>query len=381
MDVYATDFAAFLPNEPVANDQMERVLGLINELPSRTRKIILRNNKIKTRHYALDPATGATTHTNAQLTAAAVRGLRPYPDFTVNDVQCLCCGTSSPDQFFPGHAAMVHAELGGPTCEVMSTTGVCVSGMTALKYAFLNVAQGVTANGVATGSEQASTFLRSRFCGTATAAKAKDVEKDPSLAFDADFLRWMLSDGAGAAFLTSTKPKDRLALRIDWIEIQSFANQLETCMYAGAVKNADGTLTGWREFAPAEWATHGAFMVKQDVRLLNREVVKASVDWALPPLIAKHGLKPGQFRWFLPHYSSEYFRECIHDRLAAIGFDIPLARWFTNLTTKGNTGAAAIYIILAELFRSGRLERGDQLLCFIPESGRFCICYVKFTVV
>ncbi len=36
-------------------------------------------------------------------------------------------------------------------------------------------------------------------------------------------------------------------LRIDWIDIHSFANELDVCMYAGANKLADGSLKGWRD--------------------------------------------------------------------------------------------------------------------------------------
>ena len=50
MSVYITDLAAFLPNQPVSNQQMEEILGMVNQLPSRTRRIILRNNKITTRY-------------------------------------------------------------------------------------------------------------------------------------------------------------------------------------------------------------------------------------------------------------------------------------------------------------------------------------------
>jgi 3-oxoacyl-[acyl-carrier-protein] synthase-3 len=31
----------------------------------------------------------------------------------------------------------------------------------------------------------------------------------------------------------------------------SYAGEMETCMYAGAVKNADGTLQGWQQFSAA----------------------------------------------------------------------------------------------------------------------------------
>jgi len=382
MAVYITDLAAFLPNAPVANDQMEQVLGMVNQLPSRTRRIILRNNRIETRYYAIDPQTGQTTHTNARLTSEAIRRLRPYPDFSVADIECLGCGTSSPDQIMPGHGQMVHGELGGSPCEVMSAAGICMAGMAAMKYAYMNVALGLTRNAVATGSELASTFLRSRLCGPVDPHKAEALETQPVLSFEADFLRWMLSDGAGAAFLADQPAPDRLSLRIEWIDLVSFANELDTCMYAGATLNEDGSLTGWRDQpSPTGAAANGTFLIKQDVKLLNREIVVTAADRTLPRLAARYGLKADQIDWFLPHYSSDYFRLQLHERMKSIGFHIPLERWFTNLAQKGNTGAASIFIILEELFRSGRIEKGQKLLCFIPESGRFSMCYMLLTVV
>jgi 3-oxoacyl-[acyl-carrier-protein] synthase-3 len=382
MAVYITDLAAFLPNEPVSNDQMEQVLGMVNQVPSRTRRIILRNNRIETRFYAIDPQTGRTTHTNAQLTAEAIRRLKPCPGFSVRDIECLGCGTSSPDQIMPGHGLMVHGELGGAPCEVMSAAGICISGMAAMKYAYMNVALGLSENAVATGSELASTFLRSRLCDPVDPHKAEALEKQPVLSFEADFLRWMLSDGAGAAFLADRPAEDRLSLRIDWIDLVSFANELEPCMFTGATKNEDGSLTGWRDQASlAEATVNGTFLIKQDVKLLNKEIVITAADRTLPRLIDRYSLKADQIDWFLPHYSSDYFRLQLYERMKMIGLDIPLERWFTNLAQKGNTGAASIFIILEELFHSGKIEKGQKLLCFIPESGRFSMCYMLLTAV
>ncbi|MBU0480818.1 MAG: beta-ketoacyl-ACP synthase III [Proteobacteria bacterium] len=382
MNAYITDIAIFMPNEPVTNDRMEQVLGMINGLPSRTRKIILRNNGIRKRYYAVDPATGKTTHTNAQLAAEAVRNLKPYPGFTPRDIELLCCGTSAPDQFMPGHASMVHGEVGGNPCEIVSTAGICLSGVTCLKYAVMSVAQGLTLNAVATGSEQASSFMRARMCGPIDLQKVADLEKQPSLAFEADFLRWMLSDGAGAIFLAPTPADDRLSLRVDFIEIVSYANEMETCMYAGAIKKEDGTLQGWREFDSLQEGNDArALLVKQDARLLNSEIIPITVTRSLAGLVEKHRLTPSDIDWFLPHYSSEYFRKLVADQMREIGFEIPEERWFTNLVEKGNTGSASIYIILEELFHSGRLKKGDRLLCYIPESGRFSVGYMLLTVV
>jgi 3-oxoacyl-[acyl-carrier-protein] synthase-3 len=63
---YITGVGAFLPNAPVDNEGIEPILGSLNGTPSRIRKRILRNNGIRTRHYAVDPATGRPTHTNAR---------------------------------------------------------------------------------------------------------------------------------------------------------------------------------------------------------------------------------------------------------------------------------------------------------------------------
>lgn len=384
MSVFINDLAAFLPNGPVTNEDMEKILGMVGQLPSRTKKIILRNNRIKSRYYAIDPGSGSSTHTNAQLTAEAVRRLQPYDGFQPGDIECLCCGTSTPDQIMPGHASMVHGELATTPCEIMSAAGVCNAGMSAFKYGWMSVAAGQSRNAVVAGSELTSSFMRAGVCAPASREKIAALEKQPALSFEADFLRWMLSDGAGAAFLSDTpnKGKNCVSLKIEWIDLVSYAGDSETCMYAGAVKKEDGTISGWRQQLLREDPFDNAtFLIKQDVKLLNKEIINASVDRTLPGLIARYGLQSENIDWFLPHYSSNYFRRQLHDHMVDIGFDIPFERWFTNLAEKGNTGSASIYIILEELFHSGRLQKGDTLLCFIPESGRFSICYMMLTVV
>ena len=382
MNAFITDIAAFLPNAPVDNNHMEEVLGMVGQVPSRTRKIILRNNGIKQRYYALDPTSGTFTHTNAQLAAQAIRQLQPFPEFSPAAIECLCCGTSSPDQFMPGHASMVHGELGMAKCEVMSTAGICLSGITALKYGAMNVALGNSANAVTTGSELASSYMRAEFFGRTDPTKVAALEHNPALSFEADFLRWMLSDGAGAIYLEPQPRHGKLSLRVDWIEILSHADELEPCMYAGAIKNPDHSLTGWRQFDSITAAIEqGAMPVKQDAKLLNQLVIPTVVDQTLPRLIKKHGLQPDDITWYLPHYSSAYFRQELYDNMAGIDFEIPFSRWFNNLAAKGNTGSASFYIMLEELFHSGRLNKGDRILGFIPESGRFSIGYAQFTVV
>jgi 3-oxoacyl-[acyl-carrier-protein] synthase-3 len=376
--VYITGTAAFLPNAPVANDDMERVLGQLGDKPSRARPTVLRSNGIKQRHYAIDPVTLEVTHSNAGLTAEAVRILG-NEGFDLNKLECLSCGTSIADQLMPNQAAMVQGELGLPPLEVVATTGVCLSGLASIKYAYLAVAAGVHKNAVATGSELASQVMSST--NLEVESETRDLELKPELAFDRDFLRWMLSDGAGAFLLESEPRADRLNLRIDWIDIFSYAGTMETCMYAGAVKGPDGKVKGWARFTPAERERHTIMAVRQDVKLLNEFVMLYTVQKPLETLAQKRGLRADQIDWFLPHYSSKFFRDKVLSHMKNAGVEVPQDRWFTNLAEKGNTGAASVYIIVDELLRSGRAKKGQRLLCYVPESGRFSTGFMHLTVV
>ena len=153
------------------------------------------------------------------------------------------------------------------------------------------------------------------------------------------------------------------------------------CTWGGEKKD-DGSVTGWRQLdCPKEALDSNYFALKQDTGILNEEIVKVAVDMALVRTIRKRNLKADEVDWFLPHYSSDFFREKIFQAMEKIGFAIPYERWFTNLAYKGNTGSASIYVILEELFHSGRLQEGQKLLCFVPESGRFSMAYILLTVV
>jgi 3-oxoacyl-[acyl-carrier-protein] synthase-3 len=99
-EVYINNTSSFFPNEPVGNDEMEEYLGYINSAPSRSRPIVLRNNGIKRRFYALTKE-GTSTHTNAQMTALAVKALFKNNPADIKSIELLSCGTSSPDQMMP----------------------------------------------------------------------------------------------------------------------------------------------------------------------------------------------------------------------------------------------------------------------------------------
>ena len=190
----------------------------------------------------------------------------------------------------------------------------------------------------------------------------------------------MLSDGAGAALLQDTPNKDGISLRIEWLETTSFANEIETCMYAGARKNKDQSLTGWNDMSVEDWANESVFSLKQDTRLLSENVVPKGGIF-LKELMEKHNLTSQDVDYFLPHMSSEFFKNQIKENLASVGMDLSEEKWFYNLTWVGNVGSASPFLMLEELFHDGRLKAGDRILVMVPESARFSFAYIYLTVV
>jgi 3-oxoacyl-[acyl-carrier-protein] synthase-3 len=376
-EVYITRVAKFLPNEPVSNDDIEKHLGMVNGKPSRAKSIVLRNNGIKSRYYAMD-TNGVSTHTNAQLAKNAVENLLDT-NFTKEEIELLACGTTSPDQLLPSHATMVLGELKTKSIETLSVTGSCCTGIQAMNHCYLSILAGNVTNGVCTGSEKLSTWMQ--------AAKFEEedtllsqLESNPMLSFDKEFLRWMLSDGAAALLLSDKPNSDTISLKIDWIEQKSFANEQPVCMYAGAVMDKTKGFTSWNDMPPAEWATKSVFSLKQDTKMLAQNIVPLGGKFLLE-ICKKRNYDVANVNYFLPHLSSMFFAKKIEEELDKIGIGIPAEKWFTNLTKVGNIGSASAFLMIEELFNSDKLKKGDKLLLMIPESARFSYAYVALTVV
>jgi 3-oxoacyl-[acyl-carrier-protein] synthase-3 len=372
MKAFITSMGKFLPGDPVDNDAMEEYIGKIGGKASRVRKKVLKQNGIKTRYYAIDRQQ-KTLFSNAEMAARAARNALTRAGVDVNEIDFLAAATSQGDFPLPGFASMVHGELKAQPCEIATLHGVCASGVMALKSAMLQILSGEKHHAVACASEFASRLFKStRF------ESQKKVQKT-GLSFDSEFLRWMLSDGAGAAVLEESPNSSNLCFEIEWIELTSFANKFAPCMYVGPEKNGD-LLRSWLDYPSYSLAADdGAINLRQDIRMLP-EVVRHAVQGLLQ-LTEKKALSPADVDWLAVHYSSHLFRDQSHDMAARAGFDIPPERWFTNLYSTGNVGSASIFLLLEELLYSGKLEPGHTVLCLIPESGRFLFGYMFLRVV
>lgn len=372
---YINKIASYLPNSPINNEEMEDYIGLIGGKPSRVRSIVLRQNGIKTRYYGLDKEH-KITHSNAQLAKEAVEGLfmnKAIP----TDVTLLACGTSTPDQLLPSHASMVHGELGNFPMEIFSSAGVCLTSLQALKICYSNILAGLHEKAVCVASELTSPALVSKFYDPEYEVTHNSPDKDPYMAFEKDFMRFMLSDGAGAV-LVQDHPEGDHPLKIEWIEMTSYANELPTCMFMASELQPDGCLKSWKEYTPEEIKERGVLVGKQDIRQLKKHIIRYWVNH-IEAVLSKHNVKAEEIDYVIPHVSSMFFYEKLNDEIATRGIALTKEKWFTNLTSVGNIGSAAIYVALDELIRTKEIKQGQKILLLVPESGRFSYGTVLLT--
>jgi len=369
--VYITSAGKFLPNEPVDNDHVEERLGKIHGKSSRIRERILKNNGIRTRYYALDEQ-GRVTHSTSEMAARAIRDALAKSSRNLSDVDLICAATTIPDLIAPGFAAMVHGHLPevGPV-EILSSVSVCCAGMSGLSSAYAQVALGRRRCAVSVGSERASTLFR--------ASRYEDfVAEEERLSFDAEFLRWMISDGAAAFVLEHEPSRKGISLRLDWIEVKSHAHDHPVCMYMGS--QADHPELSWMDAPTVSSAVRDGHMaLRQDVRNVNEVIRLMCADFVA--LVDEGRVKVDEIDHFLVHYSSHFFRGDVMRQLAEAGKAVPEDKWFTNLYTRGNTGNASIYLMIEEMMNENMLKHGDKVICLVPESGRYTTAYMQLTAV
>ncbi|MCX4028629.1 beta-ketoacyl-ACP synthase III [Endozoicomonas sp. SM1973] len=370
-DVFITGVGKCLPGEPVSNDEIGSIIGKISDRSDSLGTATLRKNGIKKRYYALT-ASGNYTHTNAQMAAEAIHDAFAHAKRSPDNADYLATSTTQGDYLVPGFASAVHGELGIPPLELASFQSVCASSLMAAKSAWLAVRTHEARLAVASGSEFSSRWFQPGFYQP---FYNEDSRPDPEL----EFLRWTLSDGAGAVVFEPEPKATGISLRVDWIKQKSFADRFPPCMYAGAATNKAAKNQPWNLYnSPAEAYQAGAIALKQDFTLLYK-MFPAWVGYYLE-LLDNYQLDPNGIDYFLPHYSAQSLGQEMKKLLIKTGAMIPEERWFSNLVHCGNTGTASIFIMLDELVKAKPLTAGQKILCFVPESGRGICSFMHLSV-
>jgi len=358
-ECFITSTGSYLPGDAIDNESVHRYLGsVIGE--GRVRRRILNANGIQTRHYALDKNQNAT-HSLYELAAEAVRDcLSQQPESS--NVDYLSAGTTYGPLLAPGLSSLLHDQLSrdgmiGHPLEINSNSGICSSGAQAFVNAARAVKSGDAGAAVCVGVEQSSVGLKSKAFRTTYDLPAILRDVRSSKWFMSVFLRFMLSDGAGACLLERQPRQQGFSLKVDWTYSRSFANQAPLCMQIQSNPR----------------------ILSQDIRILAKYMAPLS-RLAVEGALCEHEETLDRYTMVLPHMSSYYFEPTVRKIIAEFSQTREVPFW-TNLRTAGNTGAASIFIMLDEYLKTQPVAAGDRILLFVPESGQFNFVLISLTVV
>ena len=361
MDCYITGTGSYLPGDAINNEDISKYIGKL-EGESEIKEKILRMNGLKQRHYALDRHQDPT-HDVYELAALAVEDCLNNCGYK-GSIGYLSTGTTNAPLVAPGLASVVHsrlAEMGilQESIEINSNSGICTSAAQAIINACRVVWLGEQASVLSVGVDQPSDILKSTSIDVPSDRDSHADDIKNSKWFMSVFLRFMLSDGAGAFLIQNEPAPDGISFQVNWTHSKSFANEAPLCM-----KLESRTL-----------------LLSQDVNVLNQYMSQYSRESVISAMETNND-RLGSYRIVLPHLSSYFFRRMMLKIIRELcsGSEETVDYW-TNLETIGNTGAASIYLMLNEYIKSHELRGGDKILLFVPESGQFNFVIISLTVV
>ena len=252
-----------------------------------------------------DLAFYAATHA---MDAAGVKG---------SDLDLIVLGTTTPDLIFPSTACLLKHRLGANGCAAFDVNAACSGFMYALGIADKFIKSGQSKKVLVIGAETLTRMIDWN-------------ERETCVLF---------GDGAGAVVLEASGEPGVYA----------------TCMHAdGGYKellwNPVGVSVGFKDEP-----NHGV-----RIRMAGREVFKVAVktlDALVEETLQAAGMQASQIDWLIPHQANLRIIEATAKRL-----DMPMERVIVTVDQHANTSSGSVPLALDYAVRSGKVQRGQNLL-------------------
>lgn len=265
---------------------------------------------IRERHVAAEGEDAAALAAEAGKKALENAKMRPQ------EIELVLAATCSSGNYFPGVGCCVQDKLGLVNAAAMDLGAACSGFLFALHTAYAYIMAGI--------------YERILVIGTETFSRVVDW-KDRSTCV-------LFGDGAGAC-VVSKEDEGLIAMS----------------------QHSDGSrgdvLVCTGEMLPSPAAEEAPMKpLLMDGQAVFRFAVKTMPE-CIHNLLKREGIEPEEIRYFVLHQANRRILQSVAKRLG-----VPEEKFPMNLDKMGNTSAASIPILLDEMNRSGRLERGDKVI-------------------
>ena len=299
---------AYAPRRILSNAELEKLVDTSDEW-------IVQRSGIRERRIAAPDEAASDLGLNAARQALECARLTP------RDIDFVVVGTTSADMPIPSTANNISHKLGCGKIGSVDVWAACTASIYSL----------------AIGSQfiQTGKYRRVLCIGAETLSRITDYTDRGTCV--------LLADAAGAAVLEAS---------------EDGSGVLDTDLYSDAQYWDLLYLPGGGSRTPASHDTVDKRM--HYARMRGSELFKVAVRMFVEcsgTILERHGFKVNDVDLFIPHQANLRIIEAAAKRL-----DMPMERVFVNVDRFGNTGAASVYVALAEAASTGRLKRGDLIL-------------------
>ena len=319
-----------VPERIVTNDDLAQIVETSDEwIQSRTG---IRERRI---------SEGADT---AELAAGAAKAALENAGVSADEVDLILVATSTPDHCFPNAACMVQAAIGAERAVAYDISAACSGFLFAVNTAYTFLGSGIYRTALVIGAD----------------ALSKIVDwSDRSTCV-------LFGDGAGAAVLRAEEPVSQVEVGM----VSCVKADLET---QTAVKTEKSGIFAMKMGADGKKGpvlscvsrTIGNFLTNTEpqigyMTMDGQEVFKFAVKKVpetIKELLDENGLEPKDVKHYVLHQANYRIAEAIAKRLKVSMEQIP-----TNMEHYGNTSGASIPLLLDELNRAGKIQKGDLLV-------------------
>ncbi len=355
--VKITGSGTYLPGKPVPFEKVDDVLGTLDEAPLKIQKWLSRIKvlmkemlEVERYYFAIDPETKEVTEDNITMSVKAAKEAIEMAGIKPTDIGLITYGSAHQDQM-PTASVLIQESLGIEQCAEISVHANCTSAYKALLLAHDMIKNGRYDKALVISSSMSSSELRASYYN------------QPLVKKEELFLRYFLSDGAGALVLEKADEKSN-GLFLDHVYMESAGGKKTPAM-----KNK----------RPAYWMNpkeeyekgyhHLSQMFNEKLREHFNEKDGSIFFKGLKRMLEKYPVDLNKLKYFQVNFPSKHISELVIEECEQLG--IPKDTLYTKMAALGYIGPPMAFISLDQILREEKLNKNDVILSFVTEVSKF----------
>jgi 3-oxoacyl-[acyl-carrier-protein] synthase-3 len=356
-EVKITGSGSFLPGSPISIDNVDHYLGELTEAPKKIREWLQRMKlmmkelvEVENYYYAIDPVTREFTEDNVSMSFKAAEKALKMANIPASEIEFIAYGSAHQNQM-PTASVRIQEALGIERCGEISIHANCTSAYKALLVAYDFIKSGRYKNALVISSGISSSELRAEYYN-------QPIVKKEEL-----FLRYFLSDGAGAIVLQADTPV-KGGLYIENVYIESAGGKKPSAMKN---KRPAYFMNPREEFEKG--FHHLSQMFQNELRNNFHEHDGTIFFNGLKRMLEIYPADLSRLKYFQVNFPSKHIAEMVIEECAALG--VPKETLYTKMSTMGYAGPPMVFICLDKLMREEPFVSGDLVLSFVTEVSKF----------